>query len=215
MSRDDMGRTSRSAPPAAPIGSSVAVVVTLLALVLGFLILRQVNSDPATVSPAGDDTETTSTSIAGGLPLVTSEPTTPATEPMVYSGASVVVANCSSLNQVAGQLSLALGGLGFSMAEATNGTVKLDTSKVLYNPDDPAAQPVANSIAKTLGDRSSKIAVSCLVPGPHREVDAASARLLRQSLPVDRGETRRIDPLIHIVVHKQPITPRRIRHQLP
>ena len=70
---------------------------------------------------------------------------------MVYSGASVVVANCSSLNGVAGDLSLALSGLGWTTVKATNGTVKLVTSKVLYNPDDPAAQPVANSIAKTLG----------------------------------------------------------------
>ncbi|MFZ9629651.1 MAG: LytR C-terminal domain-containing protein [Ilumatobacteraceae bacterium] len=151
MSRDDMGRTSRSAPPPAPIGSSVAVFVTLVALVLGFLILRQVNSDPATVAPSGNDSDTTVPPSVTGLPDVTSAPTTPTTEAMVYSGASVVVANCSSLNGVAGDLSLALSGLGWTTVKATNGTVKLATSKVLYNADDPAALPVANSIAKTLG----------------------------------------------------------------
>ena len=151
MSRDDMGRTSRSVPPAAPIGSSVAVFVTLVALVLGFLILRQVNSDPSTVAPAGDGADTTTAPSISGAVNVTAADTTPTTPPMVYSGASVVVANCSSLNGVAGDLSLALSGLGWTTVKATNGTVKLATSKVLYNADDPAALPVANSIAKTLG----------------------------------------------------------------
>lgn len=150
MSRDDMGRTSRSVPPAAPIGSSVAVVVTVLALVLGFLILRQVNSDPAAVGPAGGGADSTSTTLSG---LATSStaalPST--TEPMVYSGATVVVANCSSLNGVAKELTLALGGLGWTTVTAVNGTVKLATSKVLYNDQDPAALPVARSVAKTLG----------------------------------------------------------------
>lgn len=151
MSRDDMGRTSRSAPPAAPIGSSVAVFVTLVALVLGFLILRHVNSDPATVTPGDGDSDTTvGSSVPGGIDT-SAVVTTPTTAPMVYSGASVVVANCSSLNGVAGDLSLALSGLGWTTVKATNGTVKLATSKVLYNADDPAALPVANSIAKTLG----------------------------------------------------------------
>ncbi|MFM7252764.1 MAG: LytR C-terminal domain-containing protein [Ilumatobacteraceae bacterium] len=149
MSRDDMGRTSRSVPPAAPIGSSVAVVVTVLALVLGFLILRQVNSDPAAIGPGGDGADSTTT-VAGFVPSSTAAlPST--TEPMVYSGASVVVANCSSLNGVAKELSLALGGLGWTMVTPVNGSVKLATSKVLYNADDPAALPVAKSVAKTLG----------------------------------------------------------------
>lgn len=150
MSRDDMGRTSRSVPPAAPIGSSVAVVVTVLALVLGFLILRQVNSDPAAVGPAGDGGDSTTTTVAGLSPSSTAAlPST--TEPMVYSGAKVIVANCSSLNGVAKELTLALGGLGWTTVTAVNGTVKLATSKVLYNDQDPAALPVAKSVAKTLG----------------------------------------------------------------
>lgn len=148
MSNDSRGRTSRTAPPSAPVGSSVALVVTAIALVLGFLILRQVNTDPGSTAPSGDESTSTS-GTSFGIPSDSS--TTSTTEPLVYSGTRVLVANCSSLNQVAGQLSLALGGLGFSMAEATNGTVKLDTSKVLYNADDPAALPVANSVARLLG----------------------------------------------------------------
>jgi hypothetical protein len=150
MSRDDMGRTSRNVPPAAPIGSSVAVIVTVMALVLGFLILRQVNSDPAAVGPGGGG-ETTAASTLPGADLSSTVPAVSTTEPMVYSGATVVVANCSSLNGVAKELSLALGGLGWTTVNAVNGTVKLATSKVIYNDQDPAALPVAKSVAKTLG----------------------------------------------------------------
>jgi hypothetical protein len=150
MSRDDMGRTSRSVPPAAPVGSSVAVLVTVAALVLGFLILRQVNSDPAAVGPIGG-TDSTAAATVPGLPTSSLVPAASTTEPMVYSGAKVVVANCSSLNGVAKELSLALGGLGWTTVTAVNGTVKLATSKVLYNDQDPAALPVAKSVAKTLG----------------------------------------------------------------
>lgn len=148
MSNDSRGRPSRMAPPSAPVGSSVAIVVTAIALILGFLILRQVNTDPGSTAPGSEESTSTS-GTSFGIP--TGSSTTSTTEPLVYSGTRVLVANCSSLNQVAGQLSLALGGLGFSMAEATNGTVKLDTSKVLYNADDPAALPVANSVARILG----------------------------------------------------------------
>lgn len=150
MSRDDMGRTSRSVPPAAPIGSSVAVIVTVMALVLGFLILRQVNSDPSAAGPGGGAESTTATTLPG-VDLSSTVPAVSTTEPMVYSGAKVVVANCSSLNGVAKELSLALGGLGWTTVTAVNGTVKLATSKVIYNDQDPAALPVAKSVAKTLG----------------------------------------------------------------
>lgn len=148
MSNESMGRSSRMAPPPAPSSSGIALVVTAVALVLGFLILRQVNSSPDTSTPAADDTTSTSLSPSGSS---LNESTTSTTQPLVYTGTKVVVANCSSLNGVAGQLSLALGGLGFSMTDAFNGTIKLTTSKVVYNPDDPAALPVANSVARILG----------------------------------------------------------------
>ena len=59
MSNDSRGRTSRMAPPSAPVGSSVALVVTAIALVLGFLILRQVNTDPGSTAPSGDESTST------------------------------------------------------------------------------------------------------------------------------------------------------------
>ena len=58
MSNDSPSRGPRTAAPA-PMGSTVAIVVTAVALVLGFLILRKVNSGP-------DD--------AGTTPVVTETP---------------------------------------------------------------------------------------------------------------------------------------------
>ena len=43
MSNDSAGRTTRSTSGGAPMGSTVAIVVTALAVILGFLILRKVN----------------------------------------------------------------------------------------------------------------------------------------------------------------------------
>ena len=50
-------------------------------------------------------------------------------------------------------MTTALKGAGFDTAEATNGTSspKLDVSKILYKADDPAALPIATTLAAILG----------------------------------------------------------------
>jgi LytR cell envelope-related transcriptional attenuator len=63
----------------------------------------------------------------------------------------VQVANASSVDGAAGRMSTALGGKGFEMAEAVSATEKLEVSKVIYNADDPAALPVATSLAEVMG----------------------------------------------------------------
>lgn len=151
MSNHNPGRGSRSAPPSsgAPVASSVAVVVTLVALVLGFLILRQINTETQAISGPESTQASVPSSDSVSVPV---ENSTTTTQPMTYLGTNVLVANCSSLDGVARALSLALGGLGFQTADPTNGTVKLATSKVYYNPDDIAALPVANTVSRTLGN---------------------------------------------------------------
>jgi hypothetical protein len=147
MSNDNVGRGPRSNGGNAPVGSTVAIVVTALAVVLGFLILRKVNdggdsSVASTVAP--------SSSIDTSSSLLITTTTQP---PLVTQGTKVQVANASGVTGVAKQMTIALSGKGFDMAEATNSTVdpKLTISKVIYDPNDPNAQPVANSVALVLG----------------------------------------------------------------
>jgi hypothetical protein len=153
MSNENTGRPGRT-NGSAPMGSTVAIVVTLVAVVLGFLILRKVNdnSDSSSVKPESTTTvasETTLDPTATVAPTVPPETTTP---PLVTTGTKVQVANASTVNGAAGTMSTALGGKGFDMAEPANASEKLEVSKVLYNADDPAALAVATSLAVVMGN---------------------------------------------------------------
>ena len=131
------------------MGSTVAIVVTVIAVILGFLILRKVNDDGSTgsVSPGA----TTSTTLADTSSTVGFTSTTQAQ--LQKQGTKVQVANSSNGNGVAGQMTTALIAEGFDTTDPTNGTAspKLDVSKILYNAADPNGLPVANALSVTLG----------------------------------------------------------------
>ncbi len=152
MSNENAGRTGRT-NGAAPMGSTVAIVVTLVALVLGFLILRKVNdgggdSTVAKPSVSTDAPGTTLDPAATVAPTLAPDTTVPVA---VTTGTKVQVANASSINGAAGQMSTAIGGKGYDMAEPVNASEKLDVSRVLYNSADPTALPVATSLAALFG----------------------------------------------------------------
>jgi len=152
MSNENAGRPGRT-NGSAPMGSTVAIVVTLAALVLGFLILRKVND--------GGDSSTVKPSVTTAAPSTTLDPTatvaptaeaTTTTLANVTTGTKVQVANASTVDGAAGRMSTALGGKGYDMAEAVSSSEKLELSKVLYNADDPNALPVATSLALLMGN---------------------------------------------------------------
>jgi len=158
---DPAGSVSGGTPPrksprkgvgGSPVGSTVSIVLAVVAVVAGFLILRNITDDGDGTSTAEDPTaEVTSTTIAAGLETTTEVPTT--TVPaIVTEGATVVVANASGVPGSAGRMSTELGGAGFTMAEATNATSgPLEQSVVYYDPAVAAAQAVAGSVATTMG----------------------------------------------------------------
>jgi hypothetical protein len=170
MSSDQPRRRESGGSPGSPMGSTAAIIIAIVAVVAGFLILRQIGDDDdgggsidssGTTLPSGDGTVTPTIDPALTTPSVapTEAPTTsfvPVTE-----GATVVVANASTVNGAAGQLTTALSGKGYTMAEATNSTVKQDASTVLYDATDPEALSVATSIATLMGN----VAVS-EIPAP-------------------------------------------------
>jgi LytR cell envelope-related transcriptional attenuator len=131
------------------MGSTVAIVVTVVAVVLGFLILRKVNDDGSTgsVTP-GNTTSTTAVDTSSTVAFTsTTQPT------LQKQGTKVQVANSSNGNGVAGQMTTALIAEGFDTADPTNGTAnpKLEVSKIVYNAADPNGLPVANALSVTLG----------------------------------------------------------------
>jgi len=151
MSNDNARRT-RSTSGNAPMGSTVAIVVTAIAIVLGFLILRKINDDDngGAIKP----TTTTTTTIAGGVTTTLPSQVTTTTTALVKTGTKVQVANASNASGVAKAMSTALATEGFDLAAATNSTAnpKLEKSKVIYDPANTSALAVANSLAAVLGN---------------------------------------------------------------
>ena len=151
MSNENASRTGRT-NGAAPMGSTVAIAVTLVALVLGFLILRKVNDggDSTTAKPDTTTSVASETTLDPTATVVTT--VAPATTvAAITTGTKVQVANASSVDGAAKNMSTALGGKGYDMAEAVSASEKLELSKVIYNADDPAALPVATSLAALFG----------------------------------------------------------------
>ena len=133
------------------MGSTVAIVVTAIAVLLAFFILRKVN-DSGETSTANPGTVATVAPTAIGDTTVTTISAVPTTTGFTKIGTSVQVVNVSNQEGVARNMSNALAAEGFTMVEPDTGTIDLPVTKIIYNPDDPLALPVAQSVAKLLGD---------------------------------------------------------------
>lgn len=143
------GRSLRQGVGGSPIGSTLSIVLAVVAVVVGFLILNNITDgggggDAGVVVP----TEPTVAGTVDPAPTTTSS-TLP---PLVTQGATVVVANSSGVPGSAGRMSDELAAGGFTMAQATNSSEgNLDQSVVYYDPSNAAALDVANSVARVMG----------------------------------------------------------------
>ena len=135
------------------MGSTVAIIVTAIAVLLAFFILRKVNDsgEASSVSPGTAGTETTVSTLPGDT-TNTTEPVTSTTSNFTKVGTSIQVINCSNQEGVARNMSNALGAEGFTTVEPDTGTIDLPITKIIYNPDDAAALNVANTLATYLAD---------------------------------------------------------------
>jgi LytR cell envelope-related transcriptional attenuator len=154
MSNEQPSRPpKRSGSGASPMGSTLAIVIAIAAVVVGFLILKNIRSDD------DDGAASTTLPISNTIdPLTTSATLAPLpTEPAVTvftpttTGAKVIVANASHANGAAGQLTTALQANQFVMGEPTNGSSDEPVTKVQYLTGDVAAQAVAQSVAQLMG----------------------------------------------------------------
>jgi hypothetical protein len=151
MSSDQPRRGRDTAMSAgSPMGSTAAIAV-----VAGFLILRQIRDDDGGSASVATTTtvplETTPTSTVTTGSTLPPETTTTQFVPVV-DGATVVVANASTVNGAAGVLTTALQGKGYTTVKATNATLKQDLTTILYDPTNTGALPVAQSLAVLLGN---------------------------------------------------------------
>jgi hypothetical protein len=147
-------RSPRVGDSGSPVGSTLSIVLAVLAVIAGFLILRAITDDDD-----GDDDVgaiptdgATVTTAATGVPTETTVAATPTTVGRVTTGATVVVANASGVGGSAGAMSTALQTAGYTMGTPGNSTgEQLATSIVYYVAGDAAAQAVASSVATDMG----------------------------------------------------------------
>lgn len=141
-----MARSPRAASPA------IAVVVALVAAVLGFVILKSLDDDDASVSTGGDSTEQPDEASAQTTidPALTTAATTTTT--ISKTAFKVLVANASQVAKSAAGLSDQMAALGYQMLAPTNAldtTTVLATTVVYYYPGAEAAgADVANALGK-------------------------------------------------------------------
>jgi LytR cell envelope-related transcriptional attenuator len=147
-------RPSRVGDSGSPVGSTLSIVLAVVAIVAGFFILRAIFDDdddsaggltPSVTTVAGAETSTSSDN---------STPTTEATSTTVGTvrTATVVVANASGVGGSAGRMTTALEGVGYRTGDATDATGgNLDRSVVYFVQGVNGGRQTAESVARAMG----------------------------------------------------------------
>ncbi len=134
------------------MGSTISIVLAVVAVIVGFLILNNITDDGPSASDGGSTPVETTPGDTTGSSVIGNTTTTTTLPPLVTEGATVVVANASGVPGSAGRMTTELATLGFVMADATNSTQSgLTASIVQYDPSIAAAQAVAESVARSMG----------------------------------------------------------------
>jgi hypothetical protein len=133
--------TTRSGPG---FGSTLSIIVAAVAVVLGFFILRDISSDDDGGGGGGEAATTTAATTETTQAAVTSTTIT-------TTGYTVVVANASGVGGTAKQMTIALQGKGFTVADPTDAAASAgnQTTTVVYYL--PGFEAGAQSVAATLG----------------------------------------------------------------
>ena len=153
-------RTPRSSDGGAPVSGALAIVLAVIAVVAGFFILRSISGDEkkqfdlqsaGTGAPAGGEDNAPDSTVPSSS--ATTVPTSTTTT-IVTDGATVLVANANGQGGSAATMSTALEVAGFTMGDpmdASDATGDLETTVIYYDPAQPAAQPVAESVNSVMG----------------------------------------------------------------
>ncbi len=146
-------RSPRQGVGGSPMGSTISIVLAVVAVIVGFLILNNITDDGPSAD-GGVVTPVDSAPVDSTVDSAIENTTTTTTEPpLVTVGATVVVANASGVPGSAGRMTTELATLAFEMVTpAINSTQSgLVASVVQYDPSQAAAQDVAESVARSMG----------------------------------------------------------------
>jgi hypothetical protein len=181
-------RAPRTADGGAPVSGALAIVLAVIAVVAGFFILRSISGDDkrqfdlqsagtGAPSEGGANEATTTAPPSSGAPTTTIP--TPTT--LVTDGATVVVANANGVGGSAASMSQALEiGPGFTMGDpmdASDATGNLETTVIYYDPAQPAAQAVAESVNTAMGGGATVLPLPAGTP-PVKDGDIGGAGVL-------------------------------------
>lgn len=151
------GRAPRVGDSRSPVGSTLSIVLAVVAVVAGFLILRTLNDDDdgdggLTGNTQPDDSSPDATFDAGVGGGTSSVAVTTSVPPQ-RSGATIAVANASGVDRAAGTMSTALVGAQYQgVGDPGNGSgADIEQSIVYYLAGDAQAQAVAGTLARELG----------------------------------------------------------------
>ena len=187
MSNDQPVRRppAKSSGGGAPMGSTISIVIAVVAVVVGFIILRNINSSGSAASPSPNSIPTNTTAITigtgttiGGSATTAPNATTATTGPLVQT-AQVVVANASGQKGAASFATTELKAVGFTMGAPTDafGPEKsLPTTKVYYV---AGAEATAASVAQMYSTAASPVhALAMPTPIPVKGASIGSATVL-------------------------------------
>lgn len=170
-------RSSRVGDGGSPVGSTLSIVLAVVAVIAGFLILLAItDDDDGQASGSGtEDTGSVPGSVVGNEDLTSTSVGVTTTQPEVRTGATVVVANASGVAGSAAAMSNALEGAGYTTGEPGNSTgERLDRSVVYFAAGDTAAEAVARTVARDMGG----IAVEEMPTPPPFDGDLGGATVL-------------------------------------
>lgn len=160
-------RDSRSRTASVPASAGTfTIILALVAVVLGVIILRSIGDSDG---GSGAGSVATTTTVPEVDPTETSEPavTQPTVPPLVFEGATVVVANANRVNGSAGAMSRDLDAAGFTVAGAVNAAVEigqLELTVVYYDASSEAARLVADSVNRVMGGDASVAPLPSTIP---------------------------------------------------
>lgn len=176
-------RTPRQGVGGSPVGSWLTIALAVVAVVAGFLILRNINEDSSGALPNRDSSnEADSGTPVPGDTLVdisvpgTDAPTTTVSTERIITGASVLVANANTVGGSAGDMTRALEFAGYTMEEPVNASgVPIETSVVYFDGAQASAEDVARSVARDLGGLE---VLPVSTPPPTEDEDLGGAGVL-------------------------------------
>lgn len=183
-------RYARVGDNGSPVGSPLTIILAVVAVVVGFLIFRTIDSGGSNAGGV-EPPENTQPVVTGanGEPVPTQAPgaTTaapPTTVAATRTGATVVVVNAAGQGGVAGAMTAQLAELTYTMEGEgiTSNAGAIETTVVYYNAGtgNPVTLAVAQTLAKDLG-----VAAPQEAPDPFPSDDSTGAATVFVMLGTD------------------------------